>query len=69
MKIKFDTELQNYIADLLWTAQTLEEVDEIICIYGKEAQVVKDMMVAEMWDQHDDTFVAKPILDRIFQKQ
>lgn len=69
MNIKFKTELQNYIADLLWAAETLEDVNEIISLYGKEAQVVKDMMVAEMWDQHDDTFIAKPILDRIFQKQ
>lgn len=68
MNIKFKTELQNYIADLLWAAETLEDVNEIISLYGKEAQVVKDMMVAEMWDQHDDTFLAKPILDRIFQK-
>lgn len=46
------TPKQKAIADLLWNATTLEEVDELERILGKDVTVVKEMIIAASLDEH-----------------
>lgn len=63
LHIELQTDLQIYIADLLWACQTKEEVDAILSVWGKEAIVVKEMMIAAAMDTVMDTNIAEIILE------
>lgn len=65
MKIVFDTKLQTHIADLLWQAQTHDEVKSIFAVYGNEAQVVQQMIIAHALDQVNDTQMAQIVINSI----
>lgn len=65
MKIVFETKLQTHIADLLWQAQTHDEVKSIFAVYGNEALVVQQMIIAHALDQVDDTEMAEIVIDSI----
>lgn len=66
MEIKFANENQVKIADLLWEAESLEEVNKIIKVFGHDAVVVFQMITSATFDEVDDVDVAKNVLDRIF---
>ena len=67
MEIKFDNQLQTHIADLIWEAESENQVSEILAIYGKDAQVVLDMILAETFDQVLDTDMAMEQLNKILK--
>ena len=66
MEIKFYNPLQVHIADLFWEADTEDKVKEILTLYGKDAETVMNMIVAETLDQVFDTAQAETILNQIF---
>lgn len=67
MEIRFANQTQRNIADLMWEAESLEEVNKIIRVFGHDAVVVYHMITAATFDEVDDVDVAKNVLDRIFQ--
>jgi hypothetical protein len=64
MELKLQNSAQVAIADLLWVAQTEEEVNVILKVFGHDARVVYDMMIAASCDQIDNT----PDADRVIQQ-
>jgi hypothetical protein len=65
MDIKFATVRQSQIADLMWEAQTNEEVHKLINHFGHDAVVVYHMMLAQYFDDIKDTAEASEILRNI----
>lgn len=65
MEIKFANSLQSHIADLMWDAKDLEMVKKIIAVYGKEAEVVYNMLLAEAFDSFNETDLAEKVIERI----
>lgn len=64
MQIKFANKLQVHIADLMWNADK-EMVKKILAVYGKEAEVVYNMMLAEAFDSFNETDLAEKVIERI----
>lgn len=64
MEIKFSNATQCKIADLLWAAETKEDVDKIIRVFGHDARVVHNMMVAATFDEFAETELASQVLDK-----
>lgn len=62
MELVLQTPQQHAIADLLWAAQTEEEVAEIVGTYGRVAVVVRELMIAAAMDEINDTELAAEIL-------
>ena len=56
------TDLQKRIVDLLWSCQSQEEVNVILRTYGLQAYIVKEMMLAEVYDDIDDVALAQHYL-------
>jgi hypothetical protein len=65
MKIKFANSLQSHIADLMWDAKDLEMVKKIIAVYGKEAEVVYNMLLAETFDSFNKTDLAEKVIQKV----
>ena len=65
MELKLQSKLQTQIADLLWEAQTTAEVDRIVRIFGHDARVVYNMMVAATFDQIEDTNDADRVIAQL----
>jgi len=64
MKIQGLSKRQRQIADLLWVAQTEDELRLIFRLYGDEARVVQDMIIAQGLDEVLDVDLANNVLDR-----
>jgi len=64
MELKLQNAAQVKIADLLWVAETQQEVDSILRVFGHDAHVAFNMMMAATFDQVDDT----PDADRVIQR-
>jgi hypothetical protein len=62
MEIQFKTTEQKRIADLLWSCQSQEEVNVVLRIYGLQAYVVKEMMIAATYDDIEDVALAQQVL-------
>ena len=62
MEIQFKTTEQKRIADLLWSCQTQQEVNVVLRIYGLQAYVVKEMMIAATYDDIEDVALAQQVL-------
>ena len=56
------TDLQKRIVDLLWSCQSQEEVNVILRVFGIDAYIVKEMMLAEVYDDIDDVALAQHYL-------
>ena len=56
------TDLQKRIVDLLWSCQSQEEVNVILRVFGVDAYIVKEMMLAEVYDDIDDVALAQHYL-------
>jgi hypothetical protein len=65
MDIKFATQRQVEIADLLWVAEDEAEVAAVIRKFGKDAVVVRELMIAAAMDEIDDTELAAEFLRSI----
>lgn len=64
MEIRFANEKQCAIADLLWAANTQEEAQVVIKVFGKEAEVVYNMIVAATLDEVNDVAQAAELLEK-----
>lgn len=64
MDIELSNKLQHHIADLMWKAKDLDAVQSIIKIYGKDAEIVLNMMLASTYDQVNSTDLAEKVLQK-----
>lgn len=62
MELKLQNDIQHQIADLLWAAKSMNEVRNILQVFGHDARVVYEMMVAATFDEVNDTAQAKEVL-------
>lgn len=60
---------QHRIADLLWAAQSMEDMQAIVRANGRDAVVVRDMMLAAFMDEVKETDLARNVLNDIFSKE
>jgi hypothetical protein len=56
------TALQKRIVDLLWTCQSQAEVNVVLRVFGIDAYIVREMMLAEVYDDVDDVALAQHYL-------
>jgi hypothetical protein len=68
MQLELATAQQHAIADLLWSAENIEQVQEIIHKYGHVARVVYELMIAAAFDEVQTTDLAEPILKQFTRK-
>lgn len=54
MQLEGLTPRQKAIAELLWNTQTMEEVETLESILGSDVTIVKELMIAETLDEHND---------------
>lgn len=64
MEIQFANQKQIQIADLLWAANTQDEAQAVIRVFGKDAEVVYNMMVAAAVDDVTDVTQAQEVLEK-----
>lgn len=57
---------QKHCAELLWQCQTEDQVSSIVRLYGVDAIIVRELIVAATLDEIDDTCVAEVVLKEIF---
>jgi len=55
---------QHRIADLLWVAESYEEVNRILRQFGHDAHVVYNMMIAAAFDPVEDTGAADKVIQQ-----
>lgn len=61
------TRRQCILADTLWNkCQSQKDVDTVLALFGVDARIVYEMMVAHAMDQYQGVDEAKDLLDRIF---
>lgn len=65
MKIVFKNKLQAHVADLLWNAETDQQLKSIFAIYGKDAVTVQQMIIAHSLDEVNDTELAEIVINSI----
>ena len=68
MEIKFENELQVKIADLIWDADSMEDVGNIIAFFGHDGLVVYHMLIAHYFDESDEVNSAGQVVEEIFKK-
>ena len=68
MELKLQNATQIAIADLFWVAQTQEEVNVILKVFGHDARVVYELMLAASFDQVQETHLAERVLVDIMAK-
>lgn len=68
MELLLRTKQQHQIADLLWAAESVEEADAIVQKFGRDAIVVRDLMLAATMDEVTDTDLAVNVLNQIRSK-
>ena len=68
MEIQFKTQRQLMIADLLWVAPTFKDVSAIVAASGVDGIIVRDMMIAETYDEFMETDLAERVLVDIMRK-
>jgi hypothetical protein len=68
MELQLANPIQHKIADLLWAAETNAEVDKIIRVFGHDARVVYNMMLAATYDQDQSTDVAQQLIKNILDR-
>ena len=68
MEIKFQSKTQSKIADLMWNAKDMNEVNKLLTIFGKDGYIVYNMILAHTFDEVMDTDIASNTLKKIFYK-
>jgi hypothetical protein len=68
MELQLQNAAQSKIADLLWAAQTKQEVEVIMRVFGIDARIVYEMMLAATYDQVEETDLAERVLVDIMSK-
>jgi hypothetical protein len=69
MELQLQNAAQHKIADLLWVAQSQQEVNSILRVFGHDAHVVYNMMLAATFDQITDTPDADRVIQRLIDKR
>lgn len=69
MELILQNKAQHKIADLLWAAQTMDEVNAILRVFGHDARVVFEMMTAATFDEVEDTPDADRVIKALIDKQ
>lgn len=64
MNLQLSNKLQHHIADQLWVAKDKEAVKSILQIYGIDAIIVLNMMLAEYYDKVDATDLSEQVLKK-----
>lgn len=63
---------QMVLAEQIWKCQTMQDVDSIIAVHGREARIIYEMLTLAYWDYTvDDMTVfpeARKLLEPIFGK-
>lgn len=60
------TRRQRILADTLWNkCQTQKDVDTVLSMFGVDARIVYEMMIAHTMDQYQGVDEAALLLDRI----
>lgn len=67
MELTLQNSLQHKIADMLWTAKDENSVKVILASYGKNAEIVYNMMIASVLDDIDDTELAMELINNLNQ--
>lgn len=65
MQIQFDSQLHCRIADLFWTAPDEDSVQLILNSFGTDAEIVYNMIIAEVYDSETRTELAEELINRI----
>jgi len=65
MEFLLQNKIQHKIADLLWVARDQAAVNDICRVFGVDALIVLNMMLASYYDKIDTTDLSEPILKRI----
>ncbi len=68
MKLQLKTKLQHDIADLLWAAKDLDQVNRIVVQFGPDAVMIRDMMLAHELDQYTEVDEAQEVLNQFRSK-
>ena len=68
MELMLATARQHEIADLLWAAESQSEVNAVIRQFGVDAVIVRDLMIAAVIDQVEETDLAERVLVDIMSK-
>lgn len=69
MELVLQNPAQHKIADLLWNAQNMSEVNMILRVFGHDARVVFELMTAATLDQVEDTPEADRVIKALFDKR
>lgn len=64
MELRLQNAVQHQIADLLWAATSMNEVRNILKVFGHDARVVYELMTAAAFDEVESTDLAKSVLDK-----
>lgn len=56
------TKQQKRIVELLWSCQSQAEVNVVLRIFGLDAYIVREMMLAEVYDDVQDVALAQHYL-------
>jgi hypothetical protein len=64
INVKGFNTVQSSIADLLWQCETAQQVDAVILLFGTDAVIVRDMIIAAQLDEVVETHLAGRVLDR-----
>ena len=68
MELVLNTPRQRMIADLLWVCNTGEEVAVVIKTFGREAESIRQLMIATALDEVKETLLAERVLVDIMSK-
>jgi len=68
MELQLQNQTQHEIADLLWAAETQKEVNRILQVFGHDARVVYEMMIAASVDKVEHTPDADEIIKALISK-
>lgn len=69
MELQLQNAAQHKIADLLWVAQSQQEVNSILRVFGHDARVVYEMMVAAAFDEVEHTQDVERVIQRLVDKR
>jgi hypothetical protein len=64
MELNLQNKLHHQIADLLWEAKDRERIKDIVKVYGVDAVIVLNMMLAAYYDEVDAIDLVEPILQK-----
>lgn len=61
------TPRQRQLASLIWACETNQQVQALVDVFGSDADVVRNMIVATVLDGIDDVDISSNVLDQIFK--